>query len=141
MNKYIDANRLKAEIKKQIRMEELNFAALGGGGQTFCIHTLKWMLNLIDSLPQEKSTRTCKTCGFYENNCPFIRNTFKPYPNKVCKYYNYSAMKEQEQSGVDLKKEMDKLVSLEYVSQPDEEWDMCIARHFYKLGLNVGKKV
>lgn len=52
--KYIDAERLRAEIKRQIRFEELNFAALGGGGQTFCINTLEWVLKRIDSLQQEQ---------------------------------------------------------------------------------------
>ena len=36
---------------------------------------------------------TCKTCGFYENNCPFIRGKFIPYPNKVCKDYTFSTLK------------------------------------------------
>lgn len=33
---------------------------------------------------------TCKTCGFYENNCPFIRGKFIVYPSRVCKDYTYS---------------------------------------------------
>ncbi len=58
------------------------------------------ILSLIDSLPEEKPSEekpTCKTCGFYENNCPFIRGKFIPYPSRVCKDYTYSVMKEQEQ--------------------------------------------
>ena len=47
---------------------------------------------------REQSAPTCKSCGFYENNCPFIRDTFKPYPNKVCKDYTYSVMKKKEQT-------------------------------------------
>ena len=42
-----------------------------------------------------KPEPTCKSCGFYENNCPFIRGKFIPYPNKVCKDYTYSVMQEQ----------------------------------------------
>lgn len=38
---------------------------------------------------------TCKTCVFYENDCPFTRGKFMPYPNKVCKDYTYSDMKVQ----------------------------------------------
>ena len=49
---------------------------------------------------REQPEQTCKTCGFYENNCPFIRGKLIPYPNKVCKDYTYSAMKEQEQPEV-----------------------------------------
>ena len=52
--KYIDADRLRAEIKRWIRLEELNFAALGGGGQEICINTLEWVLKQIDSLQQEQ---------------------------------------------------------------------------------------
>jgi len=50
---------------------------------------------LYDEYMQEQPEPTCKTCGFYENNCPFIRGKLIPYPNKVCKDYTYSAMKEQ----------------------------------------------
>ena len=54
MNKYIDAEKLKVLVKQQIRWENLNFAALGGGGQTFCINPLEWVLKQIDSLQQEQ---------------------------------------------------------------------------------------
>ena len=56
MNKFVDAKRLKAEIKRQIHLEELDFAALGGGGQTFCTNTLEWVLKIIDSLQQEQES-------------------------------------------------------------------------------------
>lgn len=52
--KYIDADLLIRKIRGQIRLENLNFAALGGGGQTFCINTLEWVLKQIDSLQQEQ---------------------------------------------------------------------------------------
>lgn len=51
--KYIDADRLKAEIKRVIRFEELNFAAFGSSGQTLCTNTLEQVLKIIDSLQQE----------------------------------------------------------------------------------------
>ena len=55
MSTYIDAEKLKVLVKQQIRWENLNFAALGGGGQTFCINTLEWVLKQIDSLQQEQA--------------------------------------------------------------------------------------
>lgn len=55
------------------------------------------ILDFLDTLPEQPVGKTCKTCGFYENNCPFIRGKFIPYPNKVCKDYTYSVMKAQEQ--------------------------------------------
>ena len=49
------------------------------------------ILAFIDSLPK----LTCKSCGFYENNCPFIRGKFIPYPNNICKDYTYSVLKDE----------------------------------------------
>lgn len=55
---------------------------------------------------------TCKTCGFYENNCPFIRGKFIPYPNKVCKDYTFSTLKaEQEPVSDDLEEAAEKHAS------------------------------
>lgn len=63
--------------------------------------------------PSEKeiiaSEKTCKNCGFYENNCPYIRGKFIPYPSKVCKDYTYSVIKAQEQSSEDLEKAAEEL--------------------------------
>lgn len=38
---------------------------------------------------------TCKSCGFYENDCPFIRGKFMPYPNIVCKDYTSSIIRKE----------------------------------------------
>lgn len=65
------------------------------------------LLSALDTMEQPVG-KTCKTCGFYENNCPFIRDKFIPYPNKVCKDYTYSVMKAQEQPVEGLEKEIDK---------------------------------
>ena len=66
-------------------------------GYLKALNTFKDWTNRLDSLPEQPVGKTCKTCGFYENNCPFIRGKFIPYPNKVCKDYTYSVMKAQEQ--------------------------------------------
>lgn len=94
------------------------------------------MEKTIETIQQEQPAPTCKSCGFYENNCPFIRDTFKPYPNKVCKDYTYSAMKEQEQADVDLEREIIKYKvpfadDKEYLNETTLD---AIARHFYELG-------
>ena len=52
----------------------------------------KFMADVRGTEPEE----TCRTCGFYENNCPFIRDKFIPYPSIVCEDYTFSVMKEQE---------------------------------------------
>ena len=68
MKKYIDANRLRWEIKKQIRFEELSFAALGGGGQNFCTNTLEWVLKQIDTLQQEQTDMGEVSDGYHTFN-------------------------------------------------------------------------
>lgn len=30
---------------------------------------------------------TCRTCRFYENDCPYIRGKLSPYPSRACKSY------------------------------------------------------
>lgn len=182
MKRYIDADRLKAEVRRQKHELELSIKSQGDYGQSCHILAYENILSLIDSLQQDKDVLdlcsqvwweergwimippnvtlegidtllkqvrkklpqyyklrdietgrtfmaefseiagewyekgtgeahsiasvemvkeqpepTCKTCGFYENNCPFIRGKLIPYPNKVCKDYTYSAMKEQSQ--------------------------------------------
>lgn len=45
--------KLRALIKMQIRREELNFASLGGGGQTMNIGALEWVLKQLDTLQEQ----------------------------------------------------------------------------------------
>ena len=108
-----------------------------------------------------KPMPSCKSCGFYENNCPYIRGKFIPYPKKVCKDYTYSVKQEQpevayifkpnmtidemkdsingKQPEVDLEKEIDEKWD-EFVSSEGEREDFTrTARHFYELGLNARK--
>ena len=93
-------------------------------------------LSFIDSLQQEQpAEKTCKDCGFYENNCPYIRGKFIPYPSKVCKDYTYSAIKEQEQPSEDLlrpswKPSEEQMEALEYVIRDYRE-DSCNATANY----------
>lgn len=99
---------------------------------------------------------TCKTCVFYENDCPFTRGKFMPYPNRVCKDYTYSDMKvyhskpfscghengnsgktEQEQPDVDIRKELGRVELMGSNNASDMQH---IASHFYELGLNARKE-
>lgn len=51
---------------------------------------------------------TCKTCDYYENDCPFTRGKLMVYPNRVCKDYTHSAdVGKMEQPEADLEKEID----------------------------------
>ena len=86
-------------------------------------------LSFIDSPQQEQpAEKTCKDCGFYENNCPYIRGKFIPYPSKVCKDYTYSAIKEQEQPSEDLEEEIKRYISRDQCPVPDLM--EAVARHF-----------
>ncbi len=94
MNKYINADRLRAEIEKTYKSEIQPW--LSSISAKSAIYD--WVLPLIDVLQREQpEPPTCKSCDFYENDCPFIRDKFIPYPNRVCKDYTSSVMKEQEQ--------------------------------------------
>lgn len=65
----------------QIRVD-VNYQQVECSGNTPCL-----LADQIRDLVQNYFKDTCKTCGFYENNCPFIRGKLIPYPNKVCKDY------------------------------------------------------
>lgn len=84
---------IKEQIRAEIERRKLN-------GKSYYPAMLQ-LLDIIESIHEEKHSEekpTCKICGFYENNCPFIRDKFIPYPNKVCKDYTYSVMKAKEQT-------------------------------------------
>lgn len=68
MAKYINADLLIRKIQSQIRLENLNFAALGGGGQTFCINTLEWVLKQINSLQEEQTDMGEVSDGYHTFN-------------------------------------------------------------------------
>lgn len=51
MNTIIE--QIRVLIKTQIRREELNFASLGGGGQTMNIGALEWVLKQLDTLKEQ----------------------------------------------------------------------------------------
>ena len=85
-----DIELIKAEI---VRMHQEAVLAACGNHTDWLqsrIGTCVDILAFIDSLPK----LTCKSCGFYENNCPFIRGKFISYPNNICKDYTYSVLKD-----------------------------------------------
>lgn len=167
MAKYIDADKLIAEIERRknrskrrldnivplkrkdtideeqlVKIElrdKVDKAYLNGVWVTLCD-----ILSFITSLQQEQSVPSCKTCGFYENNCPFIRGKLIPYPNKVCKDYTYSVMKDQPE--VDFDREITHIWGKCAAEPKDQiaclhiESFIEIARHFYELGLNASKE-
>ena len=51
----------------------------------------------LHRIMSEEREPTCKDCDFYDNDCPFVRGRFVPYPEKICKDYTCSRVKEQSQ--------------------------------------------
>jgi hypothetical protein len=130
MSKYIDAEKLIAEIDR--RMTEN--CKLAEKAKCFGDRAVEDndILALIEHFQQEQPHKT-----FCEENCKGYRDT----GGKCFFGFNCSAKKAQEQPKVDFEKELNKLISLEYENQAnDDEWDMCIARHFYDLGRDARKK-
>ena len=100
--KYIDAERLKEWLEKQADIEfkktEENASSpvlchFHNGCRMQALDTI----DFIDSIQQEQPEPSCRTCGFYENNCPYIRGKFIPYPSRVCNDYTYSVIKAQQE--------------------------------------------
>lgn len=151
MSKYIDAEKLKALVKRQIRQENFNFAALGGGGQTFCTNTLEWVLKQIDSIQQEQPESS--NGKFVFPNFLYARTvdnktidvSYAPQSMDAVEYLKNNPI---EQPEVDLKKEIKEWVNLMVgASFPEQDGDFIseedyrsvikqTALHFYELGKN-----
>ena len=71
--------KIKALIKAQIRREELNFASLGGGGQTMNIGALEWVLKQLDTLQEQP---VCD--GFDREFSKFSNDVDAEHPFPIC---------------------------------------------------------
>lgn len=85
---------LRAELKKRLKnvRDYMNGAGMKYKGPKYFKAQGKEsaydaLLSIITSLQQGQQEPTCKTCDYYENDCPFTRGKFIVYPNKVCKNY------------------------------------------------------
>ena len=134
MNTIIE--KLRALIKMQIRREELNFASLGGGGQTMNIGALEWVLKQLETLQEQPVT-------------PSVEDAMKELDKKIAK-----ATKSWKGVDVDkmlaecrgydeqpladgLEEEINRLSKNEYFDFTD--WK-AIARHFAQWGAEHLKK-
>jgi len=98
--KLIDAEKLKAEIerlKSKYRHNGLWLSSTQSMLAGAKIEAMNELLLSLDSLQQEQPEPSCRTCGFYENNCPYIRGKLIPYPSRVCNDYTYSVIKAQQE--------------------------------------------
>ncbi len=78
MNAIIE--KLKAIIRLQIKRENLNFAALGGGGQTWNIETLEWVLKRLSDLEKEEKPSE----GFDGEFSKFSNDVDAEHPFPIC---------------------------------------------------------
>jgi hypothetical protein len=76
---YIREGAIRALINAQIRREKLNFAALGGGGQTFCINTLEWVLKQLDTIGEKSEKPTNPICEGLEAADGTVREAASHY--------------------------------------------------------------
>lgn len=121
-------DKIQAEIKKRLNWKGKIQTSYYMG----CRDELKELLSFLDTL-EEPVGKTCKTCGFYENNCPFIRGKFISYPNKVCKDYTFSTLKaEQEPVSDDLEEAAEKYA--------EDEMMAGLAERAFKAGAEWMKK-
>ena len=121
-------DQIRALIKAQIRREELNFASLGGGGQTMNIGALEWVLKQLDTLQEQPVCRydgitpdaeKCKGCT--------LPCEERPKEQPVCE----DVEKEYEQFCKDYPFPWDsQYINREYI----DELCLGVARHFYELG-------
>lgn len=122
-------DKIRAEIERLYGEYKAKFLQNGDSYHLGIFDGLDMAKQILDTL-EEPVEKTCKTCGFYENNCPFIRDKFIPYPNKVCKDYTFSTLKaEQEPVSEDLEEEVKRYLC-EECSGDDEPTVSEIARHF-----------
>ena len=144
--------KLRALIKMQIRREELNFASLGGGGQTFCINTLEWVLKQLDTLQEQPvcdgeeeeyeqiKQKVCSDCPSHKDDyCGYVKRQLQ----RKCNYlsdvmYGYELGRQSKPTTAEgLEEEL-----VKYIGYPEENLDgkwkkkevEDIARHFAKWG-------
>lgn len=98
------------------------------------------ILAFLDTLTDEPVGKTCKTCEFYENDCPFTRGKFIPYPNIVCKDYTCSTLKaEQEPVNEDLTEAKEEYLRKARMT-PGHEWMTRDIEDAFKAGAEWQKR-
>lgn len=156
MKKYIDADKLKAEIERRIDL----ICTTEGVVQRDRLQeyeTLRDVEDFIDSLQQEqeKPKKDCNGCPHCVDRKGQYGWHFKgcfggPYKGKFIAETDECLLK-QEQPEVDLDEETEtwisthikvetggiQLVNADELAKTVKEWGKCIARHFYELGLKA----
>ena len=153
MSKYIDAEKLIAELRRQKRELELSIQSQGDYGQSCQIVAYENILSLIASLQQEQPEPVKGKFVFpkllyartLDNKT--IDVSYGPQDMTSIEYVRNDFV-EQEQPDVDLEKEIfeaekkygdiDEMGGQQILLFDDEFRD--ILRHFYELGLNAIKE-
>lgn len=138
MSKYIDAEKLKAEIKarEKVHFEDYHIKKSGGPADYGAANALHQLLPFIDSLQQEQP----ELPGIEDPGIP--GKDFIPVEwVDACKMYGKWKIVKQEQPDVDLEKEIE-----EYFPESDfyTGWNyddvVEVARDFWNKGYNARKK-
>lgn len=130
---YIREGAIRALITAQIRREKLNFAALGGGGQTMNIEALEWVLKQLDTIGE----KTEKPINHVLQDFPTTEKEMQdflatheriPVPERL---NSLERILQEQPVKIDIRKE---LASIEFMGVNDARDSETIARHFYELG-------
>ena len=137
--KYIDAEKLKTEIK---RLEEMDYSCDTFEQSVGFYEALDRIKSFIVSLQQEPQEEICSKCIHYGKDDGYCYNPHGGMQSWINENGIYKCTgfceKEQEKQEMDLKKEIDKTVS-ECTNGYNFDWDK-FARHFYELGRNAKKQ-
>lgn len=158
-NKYIDAEKLIANLRLQKRELKLSIQSQGDYGQSCHIIAYENILSLITSLQQEQPEAQNGKFVFPKylyartKDNKTIDMSYVPQDMTAVEYIRNDFV-EQKQSEMDLKKEIDITTEIEehasdmphcefshYTEdEEDEEWAKKEFRYFYERGLNASKE-
>ena len=145
MSKYIDADRLKAEIE---RLYDIARDASYNGEIEGEMTAYDKILSLITSLQQEQpmpdSTQLIE--WWHEDKEMLKEKDFRDDPWRLaynafmCGFGRGISVKKQKQTEVDLEKEVEKCIKQYNMLAVGKKDFTDISRHFYELGLNARKE-
>jgi len=146
--KYINADKLIAEIEKRAKFHNDAIKACTGLNNVAITHSAGWkedteIITIIDSLQQEPQEKICSKCIHYGKDDGYCYNPHGGMQSSINENGIYKCTgfceKEQEQPDVDLEKEIQRYLC-EECSSDDEPTIADIATHFYELGRNTRKE-
>lgn len=140
MSKYIDAEKLKAEIKRQKHELELSIQSQGDYGQSCHIVAYDNIISIITSL-QEEQPKVDLVAELKHHLATTPKEQLEKEWKELEPWGNIGPTVQEflygKQPAMDLEKEIDSIYD-KCANQYSFDWNK-FARHFYNLGLNARK--